>query len=932
MDYSKETNKRRQRRSKLKTERVTNKVAVIAFRAVITIVIVGVFALAGGLVGAYMGILENAPKLAIANDLEDLNLNYTTIIYDNNGVEFDRLDSGENREYATSSQIPDVLKHAFVAIEDERFYEHDGVDYKGFARAMVENVKNIMEDSDSPTQGASTITQQLIKNKLNLKRNTPTTKLQEQYLAIQYEEDLTEAFGGLANGGREKAKDYILELYLNIIALGGRQYGVQAAALHYFGKDVSEIKLEEACIIAAITQNPSANDPFRFPDKNRRRADTALDYMLRLGFITQEEYDNADFDKAYADIQATKQVILEQPSFHSYYVDQVIEDVIRDLAAQNGWSTMEASNYVYRSGLQIFTNLDQKIQAVVDEAYAGDDWFPADIFQVELRYTISTRNTLTNKVTHHPEVRKDIPSFDAVEAMVEELRDRYLGPDDIIEGESIYATPQPQGSFVIIDQFTGKVAALSGGRGEKLTDRSWNRATKSERQPGSVFKVLASYAPALDMGLITPGTVLDDVPYIYPDYQDYAPNNWYNHEAFPYRGLNTVRNGIRNSMNVITVKNMYDTGVANTYNYLLNFGFTTLTAQDGHNLSTSLGGVTTGVTTMETAAAYAAIANGGTYIEPTLYSKVLDRNGNVVLEKTPETHMVIKQTTSYLLTNMMIDAVNNGTGGRARFSEVKMPISGKTGTTSGTKDLTFAGYTPYYTAAVWLGFDMPLEMPNSNSNTRDMHLRIWSHIMEEIHRGLEYKDFERPSGITSAKICTVSGKLAVEGLCDHDPRGASIVRNEIYAAGTQPTEPCTQHMVYTVCKDSRMTPHEGCPAESVETKVGFVRLIPFDGPEKVADKDYEVPKAVLEHEACTLHSHSSVPGGPIIDEPGGMDNPGTGTPGVPDSPAADYQTLEEYLEYLKKLQENAFNPIPTPTPVTIPTPTPTQDVNTVPGL
>ena len=910
MDYSKENNKRRKRKAKIKAQRVTNKVAVIAFRAFVTALIVGAFAVAGGLVGAYMGILENAPKLAIADDLD---LNYTTVIFDNKGVEFDRLDSDENREYVTSSQIPQIVKDAFVALEDERFYEHDGVDYRGFARAMVENVKTILEDSDSPTQGASTITQQLIKNKLNLTRNTPTTKLQEQYLAIKYEEDLTAAFGG-----KEKAKDYILELYLNIINVGGRQYGVQAAALYYFGKDISEVSLEEACIIAAITQNPSANNPFRFPEKNRIRATVALDYMLRLGFITQEAHDAADFDKAYADAQATKQTLAEQPSFHSYYVDQVIEDVIRDLAAAKNWSTKEASNYVYSAGLQIHTNLDQKIQSIVDETYMDDAWFPSNMFEVELRYTISTRNTLTNKVTHHPEVRKDLPSFDAVDAAVEELRDKYLGPDDIIDGESIYATPQPQGSFAIIDQYTGKVAAISGGRGDKLTNRGWNRATQSERQPGSVFKVLASYAPALDMGLITAATVIDDVPYVFPEYQDYSPDNWYNYEAFPFRGLNTVRNGIRNSMNVITVKNMYDTGVANTYNYLLNFGFTTLTTQDGHNLSTSLGGVTTGVTTLETAAAYAAIANGGTYIAPTLYSKVLDRNGNVVLENIPETHTVIKQTTSFLLTNMMQDVLTNGTGGNARFKEVKMPIAGKTGTTTGANDLTFAGYTPYYTAAVWLGYDMPKNM-KSNS----MHLQIWSHIMEEIHRDLEYKDFERPSGITTAKVCTVSGLLAVDGLCDHDPRGASVVRNEYFAAGTVPTEYCTQHMEYTVCVDSGMVPNEDCPAESVVTKVGFVRLIPYDGPANIADKQYEVPKGVQGQLVCDVHTHDhsiADPDGPIITDPNNPDMPDgpiIGDPGGTDSPANNFPSLQDYLD-----ANGLSTQQPDPTPIVVPTPTP----------
>ena len=861
MNYSTENNKRRKRRANNKSKRVVNKVAIYVFRTFVIALLVGGFALAGTLVGAYMGILENAPKLG---DVQELSMDFTTLIYDSNGVEMARIAGAENREYATSDRIPQHVKDAFVSIEDERFYTHDGVDYQGFVRAMWENLKSI-NDENATTQGASTITQQLIKNKLGLTRNTVETKLQEQYLALKYEEELIALFDGPSEEVRARAKDYILELYLNVIGFDESKFGVQTAALYYFGKDISEVTLEEGCILAAIIQNPYHNNPFRDPIKNSRRANTALDNMLDQGYITQEQYDNADLDAAYANVLSTKQAAAEQSSMHSYYVDQVITEVRNDLMAKFNLSGPEASNWIFQGGLEIFTNLEPRIQDIVDEAYASDEWFPASEFKIEVEYTLSTRNSLTGLLTHHPTKRKLVDSMDDVAACIEQFKDELLGVDDVIEGERHYAIPQPQGSFAIIDQYTGKVLAISGGRGEKLTNRGFNRATVAERQPGSVFKVLASFVPALDMGLITPGTIIDDVPYVYPSHNNYAPTNWYN----SYRGMSTVRLGIRDSMNVITVKNMYDTGIETSFNYLLNFGFTTLRPEDGYGLSTALGGITTGVTSVETAAAYAAIANGGTYIEPTFYSKVLDHNGNVLLEKVPETYTVIKSTTAYLTTDMMKDVVTSGTGTSARFQNVRMPVAGKTGTTSNTYDLTFAGYTPYYTAAVWLGFDTPRAMRN-NGTDANMHTRIWRHIMEQIHVGLEYKDFERPSGITSARICTVSGQLAADGFCDHDPRG-SRVRNEIFASGTAPTVYCTLHQTFTVCDHSGKLPNEGCPSDSVSTKIGFVRYIPFDGPEGVADRAYEVPRGVQEGLVCDYHSPDSSSNYPEI--PFDPDNP-----------------------------------------------------------
>ena len=879
MNYSSENNQKRKRKYNNKAARVKNKVSVYVFRAFVVALLVGVFALTGTLAGAYMGILENAPKL---NALQGVDIDLTTIIYDRYGNELDRLDSGEDSEYATSDEISQYLKDAFVSIEDERFYTHDGVDFQGFARAMFENIK-AMGSEDGQMQGASTITQQLIKNKIGLMRNSIVSKLQEQYLALTYETDLT----ALYDGDKARVKDYILELYLNIITLGDGQRGVRTAAQHYFGKDVLDLTLEESCVIAAITQNPTANNPFRNPEKNSRRAQTALDKMLELGFITQAEYDAADLETAYATARTTKAVNDEKSSFHSYYVDQVITDVLRDLRAANNWTSSEASNYLYRSGLHIYTNFDPEIQAIVDDAYMDDKWFPAGLFEVEILYTLSTKNRLTNVVTHHPRERKVVKSFDEVDAAVDALRDKLLGPDDIIDGETIFKTPQPQGAFAIIEQTTGKCVALAGGRGEKLTGRGFNRATMAERHPGSVFKVLASYVPALDMGLITPATTIDDIPHSYGTADPYSPRNWW---GASYRGLTTVRDGIRNSVNTITVKNMFDTGIENCFNYLLNFGFTTLVPGDA-TLSTALGGLTTGVTVLETTAAYAAIANGGLYIEPTLYTTVLDNSGNTILETVPETRQVIKRTTAYLATNMMQDVITSGTGTAIRFKNVRMPISGKTGTSSATKDLTFAGYTPYYTAAVWLGFDMPKEM----NNPGNMHLEIWRHIMEEIHKDLPYRDFEKPSGIVTASVCNVSGLLSTDE-CAHDPRGTRV-HTEIFAAGTEPTTTCDSHQKYEICTVSGKVPGPYCPEETIEERIGFVRPTPYDG--ETDDKAFEVPAAIVEGELCDVHSTAPEP------------TPNTDEPNIPfdyplDTPPPTHNWFDD---------QPSANPTPSPLPV-----------------
>ena len=869
-NYSRRNNVNRRKQQHSQAKRVKNKTGIIIFRVLVAVLLIGGFGVAGALVGAYMGVIENAPKLGMIT--QEAEGPFSTIIYNAaTGRETDRLDGGENREWATKEEIPQYLKDAFVAIEDERFYTHDGVDMKGLLRALYQNLVSPQK------QGASTITMQLIKNKLGLKRNTWDTKLQEQYLAIEFEKKLTEQLGS-----KENAKAYILEQYMNAIGLGHGQVGVKAAARRYFDKEVSDLTLAECTAIAAITQNPTGYSPINFPEKHKKRQMVALDNMLEFGMITQAEYDMSVAEDIYSEISSVNQETLDAPSYHSYFNDAIIEQVITDLGKQYGYSRWEASNLIYTGGLSIYSTEDERIQKIVDDAFMNESLFPQTEFEIQVSYFLSVRNAITDKVTHYPEKTTTVQTYEEAEAFAEKTKDELLGQSDEIEGEALYAIPQPQAAMVIMDQATGQVKAIAGGRGAKVTNRGLNRATQSYRQPGSVFKILASFAPAIDMQLITPATVIDDVPFTITEWiPPYSPRNWYS--SPPFRGLSTVRTAIKDSMNVATVKNMYNTGLDNCIQYLYNFGFTSLTSAD-HVYAAALGGIDKGISQVEVTAAYAAIANNGYYNRPVFYTQVLDHNGNVLLENIPEQRQILKQTSAYLLTDMMKDVITGGTGQKARFKEVRMPIAGKTGTTTATRDLTFVGYTPYYAAGIWMGYDMPKEM---NYRTEGTHSALWSYVMEQVHQGFEYKEFSRPDGIVTASVCMDSGLLAGE-LCSHDPRG-SRVRTEIFAAGTQPTKYCEVHQQYEICAESKKIANEYCPEAFRQSIVGIVRPIPYEGdPALVGDTQYEIPKAAQNGEICDIHNiNNQYPEGTVFnfDEDGNITvtTPAPTTSPLPDS-------------------------------------------------
>lgn len=732
--------------------------------------------------GFYIAIIRHAPAMELVA-IEPAT--YTSIIYDQNGNELDRLHGDENREYATLDKIPVDLQHAFVAIEDSRFYTHDGVDMRGFARAAFMTLTN------RDMQGGSTITQQLIKNNVTKKtHNTPETKIQEQYLAENYERELTEKLGS-----KEAAKNYIMELYLNTIGLGHGYNGVQAAALGYFGKNVEELTLSECALIAGITNNPSIYSPRSNPEKSLERQHIILRYMCDQGYITEQQRDEALADDVISRVRASSAVQLDDDTtnVHSYFIDALFEQISQDLQNKYNMTATQANYILYNGGLEITATVDSRIQGILDQEYKNNDNFPAPHYGIDANYVISIINNATGEQIN-PSTSKFFSTYEDAQAWTAQLRKQYednLTADQEILADKATYNVQPQSAMVVLDYRTGEIKGIAGGRGEKTVNRAFNRATDAVRQPGSVFKVLAAYAANIDTGTLTASSIIRDEPF---SIGKYTPKNWWGES---YRGDCTVRVGIRDSMNILAVKAIVSpndvkggvgVGIDTAYDYLLNFGFTTL--EDDNHAATALGGLTNGVKQTEVCAAYGTIANGGEYRRPMFYSMVKDHSGNVLLENNSEPRQVLSTGAAYVLTDIMRSVVNDpqGTGGYAKFLNSKMPVVGKTGTTTDSKDLTFVGYTPYYACSVWLGYDRYDDtVRNMNNINQHAHLTLWRKCMEQIHQGLEVKDFDVPDDVVKVSVCKRSGMRANSG-CE--------AYEEVFVKGTEP-DYCTNHWKYT---------------------------------------------------------------------------------------------------------------------------------------
>lgn len=679
---------------------------------------------------------------------EDLIIAYSnSVIYDKEGNLIAELAGDENRQIISKSDMSKYLFEAFVSIEDERFYDHSGVDLK---RTLGATATYLFRGGES-SYGGSTITQQVVKNLTGDKENSSWAgalrKVKEMVRAYQVEKILS--------------KDQILELYLNLIPLGGGSknvYGVQTAAKYYFNKSASELSLVESAYLAGITSAPNTYNPFGTEDKSEKihnKVKTVLGKMFELGRITKEEYDSA-IDEVNNGIKF-EQGSVTQNTLYSYHTEAAIKEIIQDLMQEKGWSEEEAKLHLYSGGYKIYTTQDSNIQKIVEDEYKNKNWIK------------------TTKVKEKNE-----------------------------EGKTETVTVQIQSAMVIIDHTTGYVVGGAGALGEK-TPWGINRMTDIIKQPGSSIKPIAVIGPSLEEKLITAGTVVDDAPV---SFGKYSPKN----VSKKFKGLMNIRYIIRISENVPEVKLMNILTVSKSISYLKRFGITT-TDEKNEGLSLALGGMSYGVSPLEMAGAYATIANDGMYIEPTFYTKVLDDDNKVVIETTQDTHRVISEANTYLLKSILTEPVKGGTATSAQLSG--MDVAGKTGTTNEATAVWFCGFTPYYTGTVWYGYDTA----KASAGGSGTPTRIWAAVMKKVHTGLSSKRFEKPDSITTAAICQDSGLLATDA-CKNDQRG-SRVYTEYFVKGTVPTSSCTTHVTATVCKQTGMLATENC--KDTETKVFITR-------------------------------------------------------------------------------------------------------------
>jgi penicillin-binding protein 1A len=783
MNYGRSNTSKRRKKIQSRVSMKKKKIRLRSFRVFLLVCLVLGIIVLGGVGILFKKIIDDTPQIT-ANDLKPSA--YTTTVYANDGetITGTFVSAGSNRVFTTLDKIPKDMQNAFIAVEDSRFYDHKGIDIKGITRAAVKGITS----GGKFSQGGSTITQQLIKNSVfpNFSKETRLQKIerkiQELYLAIQVEKIVE--------------KDEILENYLNTINMGQNTLGVQAAAKRYFGKDVSELTLSESATLAAITKSPSGYNPITNPEANAKRREKVLKDMLAQKKIKQDDYDTAmaDTTSVYERIQTANSEYQESLTVNSYFVDEVAKEVMRDLQSKLGYSETQAQNAVYSGGLKIITTQDLKMQKICDEEMNNDknypkgiDWTVTGAISIvhqdgtQKHYDSTTFGKYVSE-EYKKQYGKELeyPTTFSSQEKANDAVDKYIAtlksdPNDTVYS-TITLTPQPQATVVVMDQHNGYVKAMVGGRGEKTGNMSLNRATQSTRQPGSTYKILSTYVPALDMNNDTLASVIEDAPF---NYKNGRPvNNWWG----GYYGNMTIRKCIEQSANVCSVKKYTEITSEVGLQYLTNnFKFTTLDPVDDSGQATALGGLTNGVYNIELTAAYASIANKGVYTEPILYTHIYDNNGNLLYENTAATHTAMKDSTAALITSAMEDVVKYGTGGTARLSN--MTCAGKTGTTTDTRDLWFSGFTPYLTASVWSGYDDNQEISGSSS----YHKTLWKKIMQRIHDTNKFKSvaFEIPESVTQRTICTQTGLLASSDACSK--------HTEMFAEGTVPKKSCPGH-------------------------------------------------------------------------------------------------------------------------------------------
>ncbi len=754
----KQSGKRASQRAFVDRKRPRSTLLAILFTVIkvfIIVAIVGVFAGLGFFLGIAKAYVDTSPAL----DTSALTVNArTSYIYDRNGNMITTYAGMEYRDWASIEEIPDRLKNALISIEDVRFYEHGGLDFKRLFSAIVNTFMN------SRTHGGSTITQQLIKNKVLTNIQSYKRKIQEAYLAFELEHELP--------------KDKILEAYMNDVYLGDSNYGFKTAAKDYFGKELDELTIRECAMLAGMVQkpnvfNPRANTYKRFyedgtnkMDVTNNRTDTVLEAMRNYNKITLEEYEQALAEKV------TILEVSEQKQLYdmAYFVEYGIRDVVTHLLKQRGLDDNNSNRNtiekeIRTGGYHIYLTVDPEVQHSVQDQITNWDHYPA------------LRNSNASELT---------------------------------DPTSGITSAQPQAAAVIIDQHTGEIIAMIGGREEPVQKLQFNRAYKSFMPVGSSIKPLSVFGPALDLGL-TPGSFIlnSEIPI-----EGYGGERGYPKiGSRRYEGLASVRVGVSESLNIVAAKILFDTvNPERAAKYLEQLGVDRSRINvDGPGLA--LG--TSGISPLQMSAAYACIANGGTYLEPLSFSYVVADDGSVVLDadKIREKRRVFSETTAYMLTDMMKDVVAHGTGTSAQIEGIT--TAGKTGTNEDYTSVCFAGFTGYYTASLWIGHDKYSEKLASGSTGGNSAAPLWQAFMSNIHKGFADKPIIDRSpvelGLVKVAICPVSGMLATDE-CMGDTYNTPIY--DWCREDQLPSGYCRMHCLADYCSASNTFACPECPASS----------------------------------------------------------------------------------------------------------------------
>lgn len=711
-----------------------HKVLKTVLFVLLSIVMIGAFSMAG----MVLAIIKTAPALNV-NDI--LSLSEPSSLFDDTGKFMDNVVTDEKRTIISSKDMPLNLKNAFVAIEDERFYSHNGLDFRRISGAMYHDVKSKLTGGSS-VQGASTITQQLIKNRMFLQdsivnRLSYKRKIQEMYLATQLEKSIK--------------KDTILEAYLNTIPLGGTANGVEAASYQYFTKSAKDLSLVECAFLAGLTQAPSKYCPLLSPAKENpsiyiNRTKTVLSKMIENKFISKAQYDAAIKELDTKKIAFKFSYTTNNRLTYEWFDLPAIEKVREDFKSQYKYSDDEINKLLMNGGLKIYTTMDRSLQ-------------------------------------------------DAAQGIIDDNKN--YGAASV---KDKFGIVQPQAAATIMDYHTGEVKVIIGGRGTQ-PPRSYNRAAFNGskeflRPAGSSIKPLSVYSAAIDSRQATAASVIEDSPLPVEIGSKYPENgqpwNPSNYESDSYGGYTTLRNALANSINLVAIKLEYQIGLTTGASYAEKFGLT-LDNDDKTSLAAlSLGELHNGTNTTTMAAAYGTFGNNGQYSNPIMYTKVVDRSGMVLLENKYSAKKVLSPQAAYIMYDLLKGPTSYGTATNVKNILPNMPAAGKTGTSGDFKNFWFCGLTPYYSGSVWIGDDTPKRYGTASGMGSFTSSAIWAKIMAVANKDLEVKDIQRPAGIEDAAVCMDSGKLPSD-LCSKDQRG-DRVHTEMFLTGTTPTEICDIHV------------------------------------------------------------------------------------------------------------------------------------------